>query len=236
MSFKGFLSKKGITHEIELEDGTKQSLHFKPISVRRLITLQEILGAVSKAIMVLTGGNSFDDIKTTHHKDGDYQTTVSEPVDPEITARKQAEKERALDGLLTVLFHEQNVETVGQLLLDSLKDEPSVPEGTTPEELMDNTEAGVLTQLLVGFGKANKKVLPGPLRTRLTAAWDRMLQRMEQDETIPSNEGDEPSLTKDEPSLTSSEESPETKPVESAPELKIVEGTPESPGPETTAP
>ena len=91
---------------------------------------------------------------------------------------------------MAVLFHEDNIQTVAKLLLDSLKQDSFVPEGTTPEEFIDGTEAGVLVQLVQGFAKANKKVLPGPLRKRLAVAWDKMLTKVDE-QTTETDKGDE---------------------------------------------
>ncbi|MBL4769473.1 MAG: hypothetical protein JKY94_17505 [Rhodobacteraceae bacterium] len=217
MAFLGLLSKKGASAIIQLEDGQEMTLHFYPISVRRLLTLQDMMGSVAKALMTLTSGNNYEDrIRSSHQKEEStgYTSSVSEPVDPEIIAKRQGYKDEALDEMFRVLMAEENAKVVAQLLMDSLRDEDF--SGMDALEFLDQIEGGALTQMLMAFGKANKKVLPGPLAKKLQKVWSKITKNLETED-----EGDE-----------SLQDPPQEEPSESVSSgLELIKETPKTDAP-----
>lgn len=208
MKFNGWTTKKGKSRDIEMSDGEIVTLEFYPVRVLRLLSMQEMIKGVWKAMTAIGNAKAGDftyRITKTRHPDGRIED-VSDPIlkDPIDT---MYEREKGIDSAVSMLLHPDNVGMIGELLMSSLRD---VDFGsTTPREFLADVDADVFRQLIHGFVAANEKVLPGFLR----AEFKKALQRMESEDLQPQDSAEAaPSLrlNKDDDFSDSSSEKPES--------------------------
>ena len=143
-----------------------QQVTFYTCSVRTCAKLSGVLSKLAGHFTTLIGANSDRDQGKTEE---DYQTeageiiskTIVEPINPDLAQLRADQKERAVAGAIEALFSTKNRAAIGELLMDSMKDE--FPRGKKPpaeecQGFIDEMDVPTLIEFLKGLAAANAKV------------------------------------------------------------------------------
>lgn len=172
----GAFSSKAVPHTI---DG--QTFQFYPVRTRMILSgkFRDLIEPIVKAVGVLRLPIDPFPAKLTEDSgpDGSFLRVTEAPT-VQMVDHQNAIRNNEMKAALDTLFSDQNSLSVGRLILDSLRDE--VEGRPTDEQVMefmedDNMDVAVLYGFVVGFVKANAKVLgldvDGDLGKRLKEIW-----------------------------------------------------------------
>lgn len=142
---------------------------FYTCSVRTCARLSSLLSKLAGHFTTLLGSNSGRDQGTTEEvyappegETGEIMTkTVVQPINPDLAAFRSTQRENAVKGAVDALFDEKNRAAIGELLMDSLKDD--FPRGTKrPVDeclaFVDEMDIPTFIEFLKGLAEANSKV------------------------------------------------------------------------------
>ncbi len=139
---------------------------FYTCSVRTCARLQGFLTTMAGHLSVLIGGNSANSQATVSEdwQDTDgamVQKITTQAINPDLDELRTNRRQRAVEGAISACFDEKNRAAVGELLMDSLKD--NFPRGVKrPKEeclaFVDEMDPPTLAQFLQGLAMANAKV------------------------------------------------------------------------------
>mgnify|MGYP006274708185 CR=1 len=147
-----------ITHQVNGED-----VRFYAISVGMMFRLKTIGRPLARSLAVLFGKNDRDQA-TADRQVGEDREIVIEAISEGLAKIRHEQKTEAIEGLIDGLTKDNNVEVIGEIIMNSMRDvfPPNDKSNPPAKEFMDSLPAPVLTALIVGVAKANKGVL-GPL-------------------------------------------------------------------------
>lgn len=143
-----------------------QKVTFYTCSVRTCAKLSGLLSTLAGHFTTLMGANSERDQGKTEE---DYQTeageiiskTITQPINPDLATLRANQKERAVSGAISALFAESNRAALGELLMDSMKDEFKRGQNPPTEECLafvDLLDIPTFIEFLKGLFEANAKV------------------------------------------------------------------------------
>ena len=157
-------ASRAIEHEV-----SGQKLTFYPLRVRTAFKLRHLAKPLAKGLSLLFGAGGQDRAHTARVITADtgdaIQETVVSAIEADLAKERAEQLERAVAEVTDAVLNESSLQTLLELLQDSLR-------GEREKELLASLVVGELdlTQLgefLVGIGKANFKALPDPLAKRL---------------------------------------------------------------------
>lgn len=158
-----FLTPNSVSHKI----GDKE-YNFYPISVGLAFKLRAVAKPLTRALTALLGGSSNDtgsiQRKVANDKGGDDQEIVVEPISADLAKLRHEQRQTAVSELVDVLTAEANINIIGDIMVDSLRDIFPPGDKTNPSgaDFMAQINLPDLPELLWGIAKANKGVF-GPL-------------------------------------------------------------------------
>ena len=155
------LSPLSVDREIHGKTAT-----FYTCSVRTCARLQNLLSKMAGYLSTLMGADSKRDQGKVEE---DYQTesgeviqkTRVEPINPDLARLRTQQKQAAVEGAVQELLSDSNRTAIGELLMDSLKD--NFPRGKKRPaeeclEFVDSMDLPTLILFLQGLAMANAKV------------------------------------------------------------------------------
>ena len=165
MDFKSkfsFFSPEFIEHDVQ-----GQLLKFYPISARSAFRIRSLAQPLVQALTVLFTRHDTDTAQQSKlNKEGVAQDVRIEAISADLAAARTKEREKAVGGAINALLNPDNSAVVGMLLADSLRDDMPRDLGVADaKRFVDEMPLPALKDMLVGLGKANKKVF-GPLADR----------------------------------------------------------------------
>lgn len=139
---------------------------FYTCSVRTCARLAGLISEVTGHITALLGSNSDRDQGTTEEvfqpADGEIMTkTVRSPINPDLAALRGKQRKVAVEGAIKALLSDKNRAAVGELLMDSLKDDFPRGEKRPVEECLgfiDEMDVPTFVEFFKGLAEANAKV------------------------------------------------------------------------------
>ncbi len=146
-----------------------QTVTFYTCSVRTCARLSGLLSQLAGHLTTLLGSSSGRDQGTTEEvyappegETGEIMTkTVVEPINPDLAAFRTKQREGAVTGAIEALFADKNRAAIGELLMDSLKDEFPRGKKRPADECLafiDEMDLPTLIDFLRGLAEANAKV------------------------------------------------------------------------------
>ena len=142
---------------------------FYTCSVRTCARLSSLLSQLAGHFTTLLGSSSARDQGSTEEvyappegEKGEIMTkTVVQPINPDLAALRTKQRENAVKGAIAALFDEKNRAAIGELLMDSMKDD--FPRGKKRpadecQEFIDSMDVATLPLFLSGLAEANAKV------------------------------------------------------------------------------
>lgn len=142
-----------------------QKVTFYTCSVRTCAKLSGLLSQLASNFTTLLAGGAVDQGSTEevyHQPDGELMTKkVIEPINPDLATMRGKQREKAVHGAIQALFDPKNRAAIGELLMDSLKDE--FPRGQKRpvdecQEFVDQMDLPTFIEFLRGLAAANAKV------------------------------------------------------------------------------
>lgn len=192
LSFLDSMTKKG--HPIRFGDDT---VYFYPLSVLKLPKLKSLVGPLGKAFASMTASDQNDisqrTIRTTEQNGDKSEVLEINAIAADLASLRQEQKERAISELLDALFDKANMEVIGELLMDSMREvfpRGSSDNPTVTEFLSAYGDLPVMVKLLEGMLGANKGVFD-PLGIKaddmMASVKTRLATRAGTDETAPAD-------------------------------------------------
>lgn len=146
-----------------------QTVTFYTCSVRTCARLSGLLSQLAGHFTTLLGGSSARDQGTIEEvyappegEHGEILTkSIVQPINPDLAALRSKQRQQALQGAIQSLFDKKNRAAIGELLIDSMKDEfPRGKRRPTEEcqEFVDEMDVPTLIEFLKGLAEANAKV------------------------------------------------------------------------------
>ncbi len=143
-----------------------KTVTFYTCSVKTCARLSGFLTEMAGHLSVLVGGNAANGQATVAEdwRDSDgamVQKTTTQAINPDLEEVRVSRRQRAVEGAISACFDEKNRAAVGDLLMDSLKDNFPRGEKRPREECLsfiDQMDPPTLTQFLQGLAMANAKV------------------------------------------------------------------------------
>lgn len=171
MSWKqklSFLTPQYVEHSVQGE-----TYKFYPISVGLAFQLREIGKPLAKAIAAIfekTDNDTSTREMTGPNDEGNgfFRQVEASAISPELARERHTQRVSAIEALVDSLTCEKNLEIVGTIIMDSLREvfPPSNKDNPPVKEFMNSTPLPAIPDLIIGVAKANKGVL-GPLTDRL---------------------------------------------------------------------
>lgn len=163
---KSFLVRKGVPHVVNGE-----TLMFYPVSVKAAASLSAIGKPIAQAVSALFSGVGNESGQQERvHKVGEDVTheTIVLAIDPKLAEVKLANRNKAIEALISALTDQANLTTLAKIIMDSLRDDyPPVPTKEMIDELL-SSDIGTLAQLVEGVLVASQDSF-SPLLKRLLA-------------------------------------------------------------------
>lgn len=139
---------------------------FYTCSVKTCSRLKGFLTEMAGHLSVLIGGNPANGqaVVSEDWQDTDgamVQKTTTQAINPELEELRMTRRRKAIEGAVGACFDSKNRAAIGELLMDSLKDNFPRGEKRPSEECLgfiDQMDPPTLTQFLQGLAMANAKV------------------------------------------------------------------------------
>lgn len=168
------------------------TLKFYPISVKTLFKLKAFLGPFGKAIATFTASNQNDQARIGREMNAPYvgddgkpykiaqsdksfalvrdtETTI-EAIDPKLAEVREAQRLRAIENITTMLSEEKNLETIAEIVIDSLR----FPDRPPPaQEFIREVPVPLMFEFVMGVIHANKGVF-APVGKLLSPIWSQV--------------------------------------------------------------
>lgn len=167
----GCFSQEHTLHKV----GDKE-LRFRPVSVGAAFKLREFQGVISSGLAILFTDTSTDVSKKTadrgvHSSDVpgglDYENeTEVGAISPELAAQRFTQKQGAINEFLRTITKDEAKNSLGELILDSLRAHWGEVAKPSCDEFMREIELPMLVAMLIGVAKANKGVF-GPFADKI---------------------------------------------------------------------
>lgn len=143
-----------------------KTVTFYTCSVKTCARLSPFLTEMAGHLSILIGGNAATGQGTVAEdwQDADgaqVQKTTTQAINPDLDEMRSARRQRAVEGAVSACFDEKNRAALGDLMMDSLKDNFKRGEKRPREECLgfiDEMDPPTLTQFLQGLALANAKV------------------------------------------------------------------------------
>jgi hypothetical protein len=188
-SIKSYGNDTSITHKVG-----DQEVRFWPVSVKLLLELRGLIQPLSNSIAILTASNPSDTGQTFREVGSPYTDeegklvsvagrlvrdteTVAEAIDPKLAMHRDKQRADAISSLLSAATDQANAESIGKIIIDSVRRGDFFDSVPTASEFMDEMTPETLIGLLTGVAKANKGVF-GPLAGRFENLKDGVLGRI----------------------------------------------------------
>lgn len=189
MSWKDRLAAfngKAVMHTVQGEE-----IAFYPITVATTFKAKEVVQTIAASMGVLFSDTSRDStaIQRKFNADGEMpggEEFVTEGLTPDMAEMRVRHRKDAIDNLLATLTNPANMKGIGEIIMDSMRDE-FADDSTqrSPQEFFNTLPLPILADLLIGVFRANKEVF-GPLSRRaeemILRAQTKMNEKM--DETL----------------------------------------------------
>lgn len=147
-----------------------EKVKFHPISYNCMQRMQRLAKPITRALAGLFADKQNDCTtlqRTFSDGSGGGTEIVTEGIEPALAEQRYKQRLDSFELLVSTVTDPDMADVIGELLSDSLREWDW--EDTDPAEWVRSLLAPDLLQLLIGFGKANAKVL-GPLEDRVLAA------------------------------------------------------------------
>lgn len=164
-----FLTPNCVSHTI----GEKE-YKFYPISVGLAFKLRSVAKPLTKALTTLLGDTKEDTGSiqrvVANAQGTSDQEIVIEPISADLARLRHEQRQKAVEELVEALTAEANLEIVGDILVDSLREDfpPGDKSNPTGKQFMAEITLPNVPDLLIGVAKANKGVF-GPLVSKVGA-------------------------------------------------------------------
>ena len=143
-----------------------QTVTFYMCSVRTTARLQGFIAKMAGHLSTLLGANSKRDQGTvtedyTTDEGEVIQKTVIEPINPDLARLRTQQRQGAIEGAVNALLDDKSRTAIGELLMDSLKDDFPRGKKRPPEECLDfvdSMDIATFVEFLKGLAEANAKV------------------------------------------------------------------------------
>lgn len=149
--------------DFEVHTINGQELRFYPISMVTLFKTRKLAKPLATALRTLFSQNQ-GDVASTFRRVADSQETIVSAIGTDLAKFRADQMDMAVHSLLDALIDEKNADILGEVVVDSLRDE--FPRGSMDSkqcaELLKSMDVVTQMEMLKGLAKANKKVL-GPL-------------------------------------------------------------------------
>lgn len=175
-----FLISKPSPHRVGDGEDAK-TLNFYAVSVGTMFALKEPAKLIGKALAVLFSSDSKDVGSMQRNWASEVAPGVMESeimieaIKPELASLRLNSKRDAVMDIISALADDNNLKNIGELILDSLRDD--FPRGSDhrppPITFAKELPMPVLMQMLMGVAKANKGVF-GPLGEKIAAMKDQI--------------------------------------------------------------
>jgi hypothetical protein len=154
-----FLDKpEGVKHTV-----AGKELMFYKVSLLKMIDLRDVYKKIGKLLSTLFTSVS-NDTGSIFRKFNDGGETVVQPINVDLARFRLESQGTAIVDLIDVLSDRKNMESLGALIMDSLRDEFPRGDGNNPPptEFMAVLDAPEIVDMVIGVAKANKGLF-GPL-------------------------------------------------------------------------
>lgn len=156
-----------------------ETYRFYSVGVRTAAKLSSTIANLAGHIAVLMGGGQKDQGSTIE----DYTApggeavskTHSDPINPDLAKLRADQRRSSVTQALTQLMDQKTRQVLGELLMDSMRDDFPRGQARNAEEareFVDQMDLPVLVQFLAGLIEANKNFF-GDLGNQLVAAFKR---------------------------------------------------------------
>lgn len=179
----GFLASKAVEHTVELADGARK-LKFLPARMRELKQLKALAGRISGAIALAFAPVDYERRSVRDFEGG--KESVFEPAHSDEIEAAVSRRAGAFSDLADIVLSDEGHESLATLILGSLREQKEFA-GLSATELVDECPADVFVDLLIGFFKANRKILD-PLAKTVGDLAGRLKAQLE--ERLPAPGGD----------------------------------------------
>lgn len=159
------------TYEVSLVQN--ESVRFYSISVGMAFKLRNAGKSLAKALALLFTDTKKDAGSVYRKFEGDSIgfESINDPITEKMAVLRSNQQSQAVQDVVDALTDPENVTLIGEIILSSLRDTfKDSDDRPTAQEFMAELPLPVLTDMLLGVAKANKRVL-GPLGQTLSDLW-----------------------------------------------------------------
>jgi hypothetical protein len=161
---------RGMPHPVQ-----GKAFNFYPVSLEKLLKFKDMAKAIGQALAVLMSSSERDSGSISRQFASDSQPglmdteIVADAVKPEVVKMRMEAKQNAVGKLMDAIGDNANLAAIGELIMDSLRENfpRNHPDNPPPIEFMNQMDAPLIVEFLVGVAKANKGMF-GPLGDRLS--------------------------------------------------------------------
>lgn len=166
--FTPFLEAPAVEHEV-----AGASHKFFPVTTRVLFQLRGLAKPLARALSSLLTSRQQDvateSVDVTSTEGRQLRTTI-QAIDEKLARARQEQRDRALTEIIDQVMADSSASMIALLVMDSMRD--AFPKPHTPamqQQFVDQISGQTLVEMLVGVGKANKKLFD-PLKDRVAEA------------------------------------------------------------------